>query len=102
MPSLSDPNPLTCVEAVWAGLPLLVSNHVGNYPEIVEIGKNGFVFDYSNTDIIFNILDTINKLEDEWYQNAKKISYFKAQNNYKVKKLVTNIINELISVEYKC
>ena len=45
LPSLSDPNPLTCVEALWCGLPLYVSNHVGNYPEVVAEGVNGYESD---------------------------------------------------------
>lgn len=49
LPSLSDSNPLTCIEALWSGKPLLVSAHVGNYPEVIEEGVNGYVFDYSKS-----------------------------------------------------
>jgi glycosyltransferase involved in cell wall biosynthesis len=45
LPSLSDPNPLSVIEALWAGLPLLLSTKVGNHPECLEQGKNGFAFD---------------------------------------------------------
>lgn len=30
LPSISDPNPLSVVEALWAGLPVLLSSRVGN------------------------------------------------------------------------
>ena len=43
--SLSDPNPLSVIEALWAGLPLLLSVRVGNHPECLQEGKNGFLFD---------------------------------------------------------
>ncbi|MGQ0562382.1 MAG: glycosyltransferase family 4 protein, partial [Gemmatimonadota bacterium] len=46
LPSLSDPNPLSVVEALWAGLPLLISNRCGNWPEAVShTGQNGWVVD---------------------------------------------------------
>jgi len=48
LPSLADPNPLSVIEALWAGLPLLFSSRVGNHPEALEDGGNGFLFDPAN------------------------------------------------------
>lgn len=48
LPSLADPNPLSVIEALWAGLPLLLSSRVGNHPEALENGGNGFLFDPTN------------------------------------------------------
>ena len=45
LPSLSDPNPLSVIEALWAGLPLLLSSRVGNHPECLVAEQNGFLFD---------------------------------------------------------
>jgi glycosyltransferase involved in cell wall biosynthesis len=45
LPSISDPNPISVIEALWARLPLLISSRVGNHPECLEAGKNGFLFD---------------------------------------------------------
>ncbi len=45
LPSLKDPNPLSVIEALWAGLPLLISDRCGNWPEAVEQGVNGWVVD---------------------------------------------------------
>jgi glycosyltransferase involved in cell wall biosynthesis len=45
LPSLRDPNPLSVIEGLWAGLPLLISNRCGNWPEAVEQGINGWVID---------------------------------------------------------
>ncbi len=45
LPSLEDPNPLSVVEALHAGLPLLVSNRIGNHPEAIEEGKTGWTID---------------------------------------------------------
>lgn len=45
LPSLHDPNPLSVVEAMHSGLPILVSNRIGNYTESIEGGGNGWSFD---------------------------------------------------------
>jgi glycosyltransferase involved in cell wall biosynthesis len=44
-PALQDPSPLVMIEATMAGLPVAVSRQVGNAPETVVDGQNGFVFD---------------------------------------------------------
>lgn len=94
MPSLSDPNPLTCIEALWSGLPLLVSNHVGNYPEVVKEDKNGFVFNYDKRDELYNILDSILLKNEEWYKEAKEYSYNLACHNYNASDVALEIINK--------
>lgn len=48
MPSINDANPLSVVEALQAGLPLVVSNRIGNWPEAIENHVNGVVADPFN------------------------------------------------------
>lgn len=45
LPSLGDPYPLAVLEAMFAGLPLLLSDRVGCHPETLETGRNGLLFD---------------------------------------------------------
>jgi glycosyltransferase involved in cell wall biosynthesis len=45
LPSLKDPNPLSVIEALWAGLPILISINCGNYIEAVDEEINGWVID---------------------------------------------------------
>jgi glycosyltransferase involved in cell wall biosynthesis len=47
-PSISDAGPLTVLEAMACGTPVIVSDHCG-FSELVEEGKNGFVYPYSDT-----------------------------------------------------
>ena len=49
LPSMTDANPLAAVEAAWAALPLLLSSRCGNWPELVESGFNGWLFDPDNS-----------------------------------------------------
>lgn len=96
MPSLSDPNPLTCIEALWEGLPLVVSNHVGNYPEVVLKKVNGFVFDYNLHEKNYKIFDFLLESSDEWFKNAKDTSYEIARKKYATSDVVNGIIDRLI------
>lgn len=44
LPSVYDPNPLSVIEAMHSGLPLLVSEQVGNFPEALLEGVTGWGF----------------------------------------------------------
>lgn len=50
LPSLSDPNPLSSIEAAFAGLPLLISRRIGNEPELLINDVTGWSFDPSSQD----------------------------------------------------
>jgi len=45
LPSIRDNNPLSVVEAMFAGLPILISNRIGNLPEALRPGVNGWSLD---------------------------------------------------------
>lgn len=45
LPSVDDPNPLSVVEALHTGLPLLVSHRIGNHAEAIREGENGWTVD---------------------------------------------------------
>lgn len=95
LPSLSDANPLTCVEAIWAGLPVFVSKHVGNFPEIVSEGENGYVFDYSDPIRANELFSKLINNTEEWYKNAILTSQEIAKKTYDPDSSVQRIINEL-------
>ncbi len=92
LPSLSDPNPLTCIEALWAGLPLFISEHCGNYPEVVQKGKNGYVFSYEEEDRTIKDLNMMINASDNWKTNASQISKEIAEEKYSSKKVVKRVI----------
>lgn len=98
LPSLSDANPLTCIEALWAGLPLFISNHCGNYPEVVKTDENGYVFNYKNEEDAINNLTKIVTSDNQWRINAKKVSLEIAENKYDSKKVVHNVIQHFHNV----
>ena len=48
LPSLREVYGFAAVEAIFAGLPLLISNNVGSLPEVLVPGENGWSFDPLN------------------------------------------------------
>jgi len=48
LPSMRDPNPLSVVEAMHTGLPVLLSARCGNYPEALKQNHNGWGFNPEN------------------------------------------------------
>ena len=87
---------MTCIEALWSGLPLLVSKHVGNYPEVIDIGKNGYVFDYDNPTAAVDIIDRLLHSTDIWRQEAREHSLRIASRYYDPEKIVKRLIDDMI------
>ena len=48
LPSLRDPSPLSPIEAIAAGLPLLVSSRIGNLDDVLDQDINGWCYDPVN------------------------------------------------------
>lgn len=98
LPSFSDPNPLTCIEALWCGKPLLLSNHVGNSPEVIREGKNGYIFSLEAQDSLYEVLSKIEQNNSAWYIEAKMISLEIANSTYKSCDVAKRIVNEIINI----
>lgn len=99
LPSLSDANPLTCIESLWSGLPLLVSEHVGNHPEVVSEGENGYVFNYKDT---LNAKEKIEKLirsDDNWKKAARNKSKEIALERFESRKII-EILSDMLIENY--
>ena len=62
LPSLRDASPLTPIEASAAGLPLLVSNLIGNYEDVLIQEVNGWGFNPYESEEAKSILLKISSL----------------------------------------
>lgn len=70
LPSKTDASPLTPIEAIASGLPIIVSNRIGNKPDVLQEGINGFSFDpYS----VESCIDAIKKIEHATSQELKNM-----------------------------
>ena len=77
LPSRFDCNPLVVIEALWAGLPLIVSEGVGSWPEAV--GENGVVLDFEDLGSLRGALLTLSEKTPEEIQAASLESAARAQ-----------------------
>lgn len=94
LPSLSDPSPLSVVEALWSSKPLLLSNRVGNLNEALDSGVNGFSFNVLNHSNI-DIIDSALVKNNEWFDMAREKSFEIATTNFN-SKLEANKLSEFI------
>lgn len=99
MPSLSDPSPLSCVEAVWASLPLFVSNHVGNAPETVEQAVNGYIFRYEDRQSAIKNLETLVLADASWRERARQKSREIAEKRFCLKNTTALLLDRMVQAE---
>lgn len=65
LPSISETYGAVILEALWAALPLLLSNRVGALPETLLIGLNGWTFDpFDHTQIVSLMRDALARGRD--------------------------------------
>lgn len=99
MPSLSDASPLSCIEAVWSGLPLFVSNHVGNALETVEQGINGYIFSYKDRRRAISDLENMILSDEAWRERARAKSREIAENRFDLEKATEVLLDRMMYVE---
>lgn len=97
LPSLSDPNPLSVIEALWAGLPLLLSSRVGNHPECLQSSKNGFLFDPLNPRSVAQAVSRWLDLTDQELRNFSEASSRIAHEKFVPHQVVRNFLNQVLT-----
>lgn len=95
LPSIVDPNPLTCIEAMWSGLPMLVSEHVGNHPEVI-CKDNGMVFSYEDDNQAQAIIKRFIEASEDWYKTAKEVSNHMAHSRYDSTHETNRVCEEIV------
>lgn len=96
LPSLRDPNPLSVIEACWAELPLLLSNHVGNHPEALRHGENGWLFDPKDQESITSALKGFLSTPESDLQRMARISGQIANTGFRSESVIQNFLNDVI------
>lgn len=94
LPSLGDPNPLSVIEASWAGLPLIVSEHVGNWPELVH-EENGVVFSYQNSSEACRSISRLFSLPEAELKQMGSCSRQYAESQYDPERETARLVQEI-------
>ncbi len=63
LPSVSEPWGLVVNEAMASGLPVIVSSRCGCVDDLVEAGKNGFVFDPANAAELAGLMTRLERMD---------------------------------------
>lgn len=98
LPSLSDPNPLTVIEAAFAGLPLCVAKYTGNNPELCRNNENGIVFETDNPVSVRETYKEVMSKSEDWLNQAGNLSLQIANENFDCNNEVHKFISQLRSL----
>jgi len=98
LPSFWDANPLAAIEALWAGLPLLVSRTIGNCPEVLEPGKNGWSFDPHRPEEIRAAFEQALSLGPDGLRTLGHASRRLAEERFSTPVVVHRLVDGLISL----
>lgn len=94
LPSISDPNPLTVIEALHSGLPLMLSDRVGNFNEALKENQNGFAFNIFDKESVNEAFKKLNELSvyelEKFSQKSKLLS-----EDWQLEKVVQKFIKQI-------
>jgi len=102
LPSLRDPNPLSVIEALWAGMPLLISNRCGNWPEAIEQGVNGWVVDPMSQTQLRRTFEHILRLTPDELARAGAVSARIARQKFSTSANVKSFVDCVMRVTQPC
>lgn len=86
--------PYSAMEALAKGKPLIVSN-LGGLPELVDDGKNGFVFEAGNVEQLASKINEIFDLSSEDYRQLEVYSLNKAKEMFNANKYIEKLLGEI-------
>jgi glycosyltransferase involved in cell wall biosynthesis len=98
LPSYRDPNPLSVVEALWAGLPLLLSDRVGNHYETLTARSNGWLFSTDDRSSVCRAVESWMALSEEDLLNYGEASHVLACRSFEPQRIVRTFTDELIAI----
>src|SRR5262249_15196037 len=96
LPSMRDPNPLAVIEALWAGLPLILSERVGNCFEALKPGANGWLFDPDSPQSLKACLDAWSAAGQLQLAACGEASTKIARERFETRAVIEGFLDELI------
>ena len=97
LPSLMDRNPLSVIESLWAGLPILISERCGNWPEAVRVGENGWVVDPDSVSSMQKALLELAGKSQEELARMGQVSRSIAEATFDTRKCVASFVSDLLT-----
>ena len=101
MPSIIDPNPLSAIEALASGLPILLSKHCGNVKECIIHNQNGWSFNPLDEDEIQNSIELWSRKTIDELNEMGDISRQRYKKYFSLKKTCENLTKEIVKISPK-
>jgi glycosyltransferase involved in cell wall biosynthesis len=98
LPSFQDSNPLTVIEACHAGLPLLISRRLGNYPETLQEGENGWAFNPNDPSSIREALESAVSTSRKELESMGSFSSEIGEQTFGTRKAVRRFVDSLENI----
>jgi glycosyltransferase involved in cell wall biosynthesis len=99
LPSLRDPNPLAAIEALWAALPVIISNRCGSWPEVVSPGDNGWLVDPGDRASMCLALESLIRATPQELAAMGQRSRQRADVHYSTTRSIKRFADELESLD---
>lgn len=98
LPSLGDPYPLAVIEAAFARLPLVLSNRIGCYPEVLIPGRNGDLFDPHDPMSIAQCIERFLEADQSGWAAMGANSLQIAEARFATKPVLTRFVDQLLAL----
>lgn len=95
LPSHRDASPLSVVEAIFAGLPLALSDAVGNIHEALVENDNGWSFPAGDVGAIKTVLERVGKMPDRQLEQMRRRSLEVHRDQFDSDRVARNAAYEL-------
>lgn len=98
LPSTQDASPLSTIEACCCSLPLLISKNVGNMPDVLVEGENGFSFNPYDQNEIIKAFDTFTSLSLEKRNEMRHKSFERYMMTFENEKCLKNYAESICTL----
>jgi glycosyltransferase involved in cell wall biosynthesis len=96
LPSKIDPNPLSAIEAAFAGKPLIISKYAGNVDDLVQEGNNGWVLEEVTAGCIAQAMRTFLAINEEQRYLMGKRSHEIATAGFRREVVAESLVEQLL------
>jgi glycosyltransferase involved in cell wall biosynthesis len=98
LPTKRDPNPLTIIEALSFGLPILTTVFAGNSSDAVISGVNGIVVDIVEPNELLKQLLFFSNMDSDTYNSFSDNSYKKYNEKFETNAVIETFRDSLLNV----
>ncbi len=95
LPSKSDPYPLSVIEACFLATPIIISNRLGNFNDVLLDGKNGFSFKFGNNIDLRRTIEQTLLLTDKQIKELGRFSRYIFESKFESSKVLDKYVYEI-------